>query len=139
MIPKFEFKGQPLTKEQTDIFIKLSFCTDEKYFEDDQELMQYPIFKIISSKNKSFELNLKISNILIVALEDFFIKGNPGKAMGILWILYCNYNGEMITFKDAFFRIFPYGLPTHQEFEIWWDSQKCNRGKMVDLKNYWSK
>ena len=144
MIPIFQFKGKPLELRESEIFIHLLMSKpEEKPCQEDSELMKEFIPKVISDRIDIYKIDLSISNVLMAMLDFCFIRGNPGKAMGCLWILYTysKKSGKKSLSLEDFADIFPDGCPSQHEFEEWWDSQKGGKDteydNAVDMASFW--
>ena len=79
-------------------------------------------------------------SVFFVALSIICGIDRPGKAMGLLWLAFCYHKktGKKWLGIEDWAEIFPFGMPTDEEWETWWDSQKESQVNKVDHPKYWT-
>jgi hypothetical protein len=143
MIPEFEFKGQPLTEEQSKGFIGmfLNRNKEKPLKEDDRIRDEFPT-QIFLKRISAYELGFEVSNFFF-AMSMMTFATNPGKIMLLLRLCYQYHKKTRKTMLgiNEWGEMFPWGTPTEEEMESMWDSQKKMGepvgGNMLDNPKYW--
>lgn len=142
MLPKLKFHGKPMTKEQSEIFLKLMLAKPKEIpIENDEELNTSFLSQIIIKRIKAYKLPYSLSNLFLLMSLSCGVN-TPGKAMIILALSFQYYNKNpksLLTIED-WANIFPFGMPSEKEFDQMWDSQKKSDeplGNMVDNPENW--
>jgi hypothetical protein len=145
MIPQFKFRGQQLDKEQSEMCLKLLLTTRhdpsvEKPFQEDVDLMNEFPAKVIAKRIEHYPLPFNITNLFLV-MSLFCGFDSPGKWMCLLWIVHnvAKARNQKLFTLENWCEMFPWGTPTEEEFQTWWDSQKDEHGNnRVDNPQEWA-
>lgn len=146
-IPEFIFKGRLLDKYEVGCFLQLQLMLKKKSdveiaLIDDKEISNDFGSQILLKRIESYNLPFMISNLFYIMSVETWVK-NPGKVMMLLRLLYQEWKKsgkQYFNLEDWTLIFFPYGVPTDEEQEKWWDSQKSfdePLGNMVDNSSYW--
>ena len=142
-IPQFEFRGQPLSDQNSKFFLN---CIINKIHEisliEDKELGEQFLVKVFLKRIKAYDLKFNISNFFFVMSLVTFVD-TPANAMILLrlcWQYWKRTRKEFLNIEDWAF-IFPMGTPTQLELKKMWESQKRKDEpigeNMIDNIKYW--
>lgn len=147
-IPEFKFKGVPLTQEQTELVFSLIVNSKGESEVDvslDENINSTFLAEVAIKRMRAYNLPFKITNYFFVASVITFMN-TPGMVMGMLWIAKCyadRTKKDNLTIQD-WCELFPWGAPTQEECDTWWDSQKVTwerhgveSDNMVDYLELW--
>jgi len=134
-----------MDKEQTAAMLQLLLSSKagrDQPMQDDPMVRDLFHAKVAFKRIETYPLPFQWSSSFFLMSLLTFIKG-PAHIMATLWLSKCycekmdKAKGYMLTIED-WANIFPFGAPTQEEFETWWDSQKCERrnGGMDNLVDY---
>jgi hypothetical protein len=152
MIPVFQFHGKPLTEKNSEALLSLLMVVRERPesevpFRQDNRIKDEFLCRVMALRIEHYPLPFDMSNMFVVMS---FLCGvdRPGIAMGLLWIAHCQAKkrGKTLLTLHDWCEIFPWGFPSYEEWEKWWDSQKVMREDMgmqrevnlVDYKEEWN-
>jgi hypothetical protein len=142
MLPEFTFKGAPMTKEQTKQVLGLMMAkSKEKPAAEDEQLSPLFLSQVILTRISAYKLPFTVSNFFLLASMICGID-SPGKMMLLLALCfqYHQKNKKTLLTLNDWANMFPWGMPTKEEFHQMWDSQKREGeplGNMVDNPEYW--
>lgn len=144
-IPLIEFDPVKLTEDQTKKLFGLLLNKDkEKDIEAlDDELSRSFFCQILIKRVHGYNLPFRFTNFFILASMLTFVN-NPGKVMFLLRICYQYWKktGCFDFNLDTWSRdIFPFGVPSEEYYNFWWDNQKypgAPLGNLVDIASFWS-
>lgn len=124
-IPKFEFKGKPLTQKQAKLFVTLLFKKDTEEPINISSLKNEFSAKILIKRIEVYKLKFNISDMFLIMSIETFID-NPAKLIILLRLCYQHWQKTNQTFLNIneWANIFPWGIPTEQELHNMWKSQK---------------
>lgn len=137
-MPKFTFRGRPLTKEESKLYIGLIFSKSSKGEEsiDKSSIKDEFAAKILIKRIQVYKLPFNISDMFFVMSVETFAK-NPGKLMILLRLCYQYHQKTQQTFLgiDEWTQLF---VPTDQELKQMWGSQKHpDYDNLLDNPFYW--
>ena len=145
-IPEFKFKGQNLSEIDSKSLTMMLIATDKN--EVEMPLDKDPDFsgdfpsQIFLKRINAYELPFSVSNLFFaISLKTW--ADNPGKVMMLLRLVYQEWKrtGQTyFTLSDWAEKFFPFGTPSDNEQEQWWNSQKNENEplkNMVDNQKYW--
>jgi len=140
MIPTFKFHGRVLQQDEyQDLLALLLSKKNELPLEVDPELSKEFLSQVAIKRMEFYHLPFRLSNLFFLISMRTWVN-NPGRVMGLLWVCqqYSKKNNtpQVLTVND-FCYMFPLGVPTDQEFDNWWDSQKEGSNNKVDNPDYW--
>jgi len=131
----FTFKGRPLTQDETKLFITMCLSKQkDTSLESDSLLSSEFLAKILIKRIKAYKLPFNISAMFFfVSINTAFT--NPGKIMILLWLAYQYYKKNQVPFLslNEWTAIFPFGVPTEEELQRMWESQKAPGAPMGNL------
>lgn len=134
----FKFKGRPLTRKETEIFIALGTAKDKDQPLDQEDILKDEFLaQILLKRIKFYKLPFTISAMFyIISVSTVFT--NPGKVIMLLWLAHqshkkVHHNRVTILGIDEWADIFPNGVPTEEELERMWKSQKAPGAPMGNL------
>jgi len=149
IIPELEFKGAPLSQEKMKMLLGLlmaSYQSKETPLEKDSLLMEEFLPKVAEARIRVYPLPFNITNLFLVASVMTFVN-SPGMVMGMLWLAkrYYDRTGKKLLGVPEWCEMFPWGPPTPEECERWWDAQKMPKelrsslmmDNMVDYPVLW--
>lgn len=131
----FKFKGRPLTQEESNTFITMSLSAHKDLPLDEEGTLSNELLaKILMKRIKAYKLPFKISAMFFLAsISTAFT--NPGKVMVLLWLAhqYHKKNQVPLLGLNEWVDIFPFGVPTEEELERMWESQKAPGAPLGNL------
>jgi hypothetical protein len=137
---KFEFRGKPLTEEQIEILMKLTLSThkDAPLGEDKNNIIhQNFISQIVTKRIEAYKLPFNLTEFFLLMSLSTWVT-SPGRAMIMLAICQeyvANHDKKLLGIIE-WVGIFPFGVPTDEEFDKMWDGQKVNGSNLVDDQNF---
>lgn len=148
MLPKFKFRGTPMTQDQTMKVMGLMMTRDsEGPVTKDEELSGLFPVAVILKRITAYGLPFTFSNSFILA-SLLCGMNSPGKAMIVLALAFqyykekkssCSDMSSLLTIDD-WANMFPWGFPSDSEFQLMWESQKSAdepHGNLVDNPRHW--
>jgi len=151
-IPEFQFRGSPLSEDNTVRLLDMALTTLnkpelEKPIEQDEVLKTVFGAQIAVKRISVWELPFNISNFFFIASVMTFVN-SPGMVVAMLWLAKCYAEKNKKTYLNLsdWCELFPAGTPTEQECSDWWDSQKIpfeerttTNDNLVDVRELWMK
>jgi len=138
----FNFKGRPLNTEESEILIKILLVGSlDKPLDQEERLKDDFLAQIVIKRLKAFKLPFMISSAFyVISLSTVF--NNPGKIVMLLWLAYKYHLEKKIAYLDinAWVDMFPMTIPTEEELQYMWESQKspgAPLGNLLDDPNTW--
>jgi len=125
-IPEFIFTGQSLSKENSELYIKLLLYGREKEAPlGESSIATDSISQIFLKRIKGYKLKFTVTDLFFGFCVELFVD-SPGILMILLRLCYQywrNTGQELIGVED-FAYIFPCGTPNKDELKEMWESQK---------------
>lgn len=145
--PKFTFKGAPMTDKQSELFISLLMNKgseiDVRDSRSEDLKKAFPV-QVLLTRVEVYKLPFVFTDMFILTCMSMDIMQTPGKVMLLLRLCYQTWKeiGFTVFNVEVFAKMFPWGVPTEQEWKSMWDSQKCDRNEnvtdnLVDDVKYW--
>jgi hypothetical protein len=129
-LPEFIFKGKQLNPEQSRILLGCIMATKdaswkESVFDEEPTLCNNMAAKIISKRINVYGLAYKLSSSFF-AMSLLTMLKTPGDCMILLRLCHQYHKKTGKTFLDIndWCEMFPFGVPTEDEKQQWWESQK---------------
>lgn len=124
-IPEFEFKGEPLSSENSEMFLNLILSKEKEVPLHASTIAEDQISKIFLLRIKTYDLKFMVTDFFFSFCVWLFID-RPGRLMILLRLCYQYWRDtekELIGIED-FAQMFPFGTPTEVELKEMWYSQK---------------
>ena len=145
LVPEFTFRSRPMTKEETETFVQLHMSTKPDAVLGETGVEEFEnefLVKIIKKRFEVYKLPFKMTDkFLLMSMMTF--AQNPGKIMILLrlcWQKYVENGTKLFDLLVWAQEVFPWGVPTEQELEAMWDSQKAKDqpyGNLIDNPDIW--
>lgn len=127
----FEFMGRRLTEEEMRQILGMHLhSTSERLLEDSPSLADQFLAKILIKRLQAYSLPFTITDLFFVASLLTFVD-RPGLVMILLRLCYqCWKRTGQTRFgiESWSVELFPFGVPTEQDCETYWESQKGSWG-----------
>lgn len=135
-IPIFGFKGEPLSKENSEYLISLFLNQKNEKSLDQITLKDEFLSQIFLKRIKVYNLKFVISDFFFVICLLTFVR-DPGKVMILLRLCYQYWKmtGKNFIGINDFAEMFPFGTPSNQELKKIWESQKRKNYKSGESDN----
>ena len=145
-IKNFTFKGRHLVEEESKALIGLIMVTKKHDIEvplnEDTESSDWFPSKVFLKRIEAYKLPFQVSN-LFFAMSIATWVNTPACVMILLRLVYQQWKETgktYFTIDDWAGTFFPIGVPTEDEQNVWWESQKSSGEfcvNMIDNSKYW--
>ena len=142
---EISFKGSPLNQEQSNNFLHLLMAPEKERPLEDSEIRNEFLAQILLKRIDAYNLPFIITDYFFVMSVSTFVD-RPGLAILLLRLCWQEWKKNGTTKFDLNIwgtKLFPFGVPTEEELEAMWDSQKgfnnnSNVDNLLDLSDNWS-
>jgi len=143
-IPEFHFQGHRLTKENSERLIQFILAANKDVLlSETEEIAKTFLAQIFLKRIAGYKLPYTVTTAFFMMSMLTFVD-RPGNVMILLWLChqYFKKTGKVKLGIAEWVDIFPWGTPTKEEREKWWDSQKIKPEErvglnLVDLPEMW--
>lgn len=141
-VPRFEFKGTPLSKETYE-FMGIITCTTSEIPLEYSNLADEFLAQILIKRIRAFDLPLKVTALFFVYATSLWVD-RPGNVIILLRLMYqwATEKGWRDFGSKEFLEMFP-TIPTKEELQEFWLSQKIKGERkgftdnMLDYAENW--
>lgn len=143
-LPDFLFKGQPLTREQSGHFMSLYMNKESEEALQDSKLANEFLSQVLLKRVRALELPFTFTDFFLIMSIDCFVD-RPGMIIILLRLCYQLWKDKGVTHFgiDQWAIMFPFGCPSAQDLDKYWDSQKFVERKspasdnLLDYSCFW--
>lgn len=141
--PKLTFEGRKLNSEETEKVARILLSAQnhpviEMPLAYDSSLREEFLAQVFLKRVTGYQLHFNITNVFFLLSMICFLN-SPGKVMLLLRMCfeYAEEHHKTLLNASDWVYMFPWGVPSEEEWEQMWDSQKQDGLNMVDNIMYW--